>query len=168
VFTVTADSGGAPVPHLQSPFNEWEPQLPPDRTLLAFTSNETGADQVWMRDYPVPQRKWNISRGPGRAVRWSPDGRFVYFWRIGTPIDTLFRVRIDRTPAVVVHPPELVTTIATNSVQNWDLHPDGRRFVVAIPVIEAAAPAAAAPQSRYLILENWFGELRRLTGTKPQ
>jgi hypothetical protein len=92
----------------------------------------------------------------------------VYFWRIGTPIDTLFRVRIDRTPAVVVHPPERVAAINTTGVQNWDLHPDGRRFIVAVPVIEAAAPVAAAPQSRYLILQNWFGELRRLTATKPR
>jgi Tol biopolymer transport system component/tRNA A-37 threonylcarbamoyl transferase component Bud32 len=168
VFTVAADSGSVPVPHLQSPFNEFEPQLSPDRTLLAFTSNETGADQVWIRDFPVPQGKWNISRGRGRAVRWSPDGRFVYFWRIGSPVDTLFRVRIDRTPGAVVHPPELVAAIATNSVQNWDLHPDGRRFVVAVPVIETAAPVGAVRQSRYLILQNWFGELRRLTGAKPR
>jgi eukaryotic-like serine/threonine-protein kinase len=168
VFTVGADSGSVPVPRLQSPFNEWEPRLAPDRGLLAYTSNETGADQVWMRDFPVPQGKWNLSRGPGRAARWSPDGRLVYFWRIGTPIDTLFRVRIDRTPAVVVHAPERVATVYTNGVANWDLHPDGRRFVVAVPVIEAAAPAGAARQSRYLVLENWFGELRRLTGTRSR
>jgi Tol biopolymer transport system component len=168
VFTVSAESGSVPVPHLQSPFNERESQLSPDRKLLAFTSNETGADQIWMRDFPVPQGKWDLSRGRGRAVRWSPDGRFVYFWRIGSPTDTLFRVRIDRTPAVVVHPPELVAAINTNGVQNWDLHPDGRRFIVAVPVIEAAAPVDATRQSRYLILQNWFGELRRLTGAKPR
>jgi eukaryotic-like serine/threonine-protein kinase len=168
VFTVAADSGSVPVSYLQSPFSEWEPQLSPDRTLLAFTSNETGTDEVWMRDFPVPQGKWNISRGRGRAVRWSPDGRFVYFWRFGSPTDTLIRVRIDRTPAVVLRAPELVAAINTNSVQNWDLHPDGRRFVVAVSVVEAAAPAAVSRPARYLILENWFGELRRLTGAKPR
>jgi serine/threonine-protein kinase len=168
VFTVAADSGSAPAPYLQSPFNEAEPRLSPDRKLLVFTSNETGDNQVWMRDFPVPQGKWNISRGGARAPRWSPDGRFVYFWRGGAPLDTLFRARTDRTPTVVVHAPEVVAVVDAEGVQNWDLHPDGRRFIVAVAAGAPAATAAAAPQSRYLILQNWFGELRRLTAVKPR
>jgi dipeptidyl aminopeptidase/acylaminoacyl peptidase len=122
-----------------------------------------------MRDFPVPQGKWNISRGGARAPRWSPDGRFVYFWRGGAPLDTLFRARIDRTPTVVVHAPEVVAAIDAEGTQNWDLHPDGRRFIVAVAAgAPAATAAAAAPQSRYLILQNWFGELRRLTAVKPR
>ncbi|HSB55498.1 MAG TPA: hypothetical protein VLD58_14155, partial [Gemmatimonadales bacterium] len=141
VFTVSADSGSVPVPYLQSPFAEQLPQLSPDRKLLAFNSDESGVDQVWMRDFPVPQGKWNLSRGQGRASRWSPDGRFVYFWRGGTPLDSLFRVRIDRTPAIVVHAPELVVAMDAAGTANWDLHPDGRRFVVAVADI---APVATA------------------------
>jgi Tol biopolymer transport system component len=168
VLTVSADSGSVPIPYLQSPFAEGEPQLSPDRKLVAFTSNETGGDQVWMRDYPVPQGKWNLSRGGGRAPRWSPDGRFVYFWRGSAVLDSLFRVRIDRAPTVVVHAPEPVAAMDADGIQNWDLHPDGRRFIVALPATVPAAPTAAGPQSRYLILQNWFGELRRLTGAKPR
>ena len=166
VFTVTADSGSAPVPYLQSPFNEQEPWLSPDRKLLAFTSNESGTDQVWMRDFPVPLGKWNVSRGPGRAPRWSPDGKFVYFWRRGTPIDTLFRARIDRTPAIVAQAPEAVVTMNIDGLWNWDLHPDGKRFIVAVPASVPVATTSAAPQTRYLILQNWFSELKRLTAVK--
>jgi Tol biopolymer transport system component len=168
IFTVAADSGSAPVPYLRSPFAETEPRLSPDRKLLVFTSNETGTNQVWMRDFPVPQGKWNISVGAGRAARWSPDGRYVYFWRGGAPLDTLLRARIDRTPTVVVHAPEVVFTIDADGLQNWDLHPDGRRFIVAAVISEPAATAAGASKSRYLILQNWFGELRRLTTAKPR
>ncbi len=172
IFTVSTDSGSVPVPYLQSPFGEWEPALSPDRKLLAFGSNESGrAAQVWMRDFPAPQGKWNISRGAGAVPRWSPDGRYVYFWR-GTPhplADTLFRVRVDRTPGVVIHAPEMVAAINADGPQNWDLHPDGRRFIVAVAAAEpATAPGAAGvPQERYLIHQNWFGELRRLTAAKP-
>jgi len=168
VLTVSADSGRAPVPYLQSPFSEDEPRLSPDRKLVAFTSNEAGAYQIWMRDFPVPQGKWNLSRGEGRAARWSPDGRFVYFWRGGGSLDSLFRVLIDRRPAVVVHAPELVAAMDVVGLVNWDLHPDGRRFVVAVPDAASTAAPGAPPQSRYLILQNWFGELRRLTGAKPR
>ncbi len=115
-----------------------------------------------MRDFPVPQGQWNISRGPGNAGRWSPDGRFVYFWKDATPLDSLFRVRIDRTPTMVVQAPELVVAMDADGVSSWDLHPDGRRFIVAVPPAVGAS-STGAPAVRYLILQNWFSELRRLT-----
>ncbi len=166
VFTVAAESGSVPVPYLQSPFDERDAQLSPDRRMLAFISNETGNNVVWMRDFPVPQGKWNVSRGSARAPRWSPDGRSVYFWRSGTPLDTLFRARVDRSPAVVVQEPEMVVALNADGIQNWDLHPDGRRFVVAVSATEAVAASAGTPDARYLILQNWFGELRRLTAAR--
>jgi serine/threonine protein kinase/Tol biopolymer transport system component len=170
IFTVSTDSGSVPVPYLQSPFREREPALSPDRKLLAFSSNESSTFlQVWMREFPVPQGKWNISRGSGVAPRWSADGRYVYFWR-GTPhplADTLFRVRVDRTPGVVIHAPEIVFAINADGPTNWDLHPDGRRFILLVVAAEPAAVPGAG-QVRYLIHQNWFGELRRLTGEKTR
>jgi serine/threonine-protein kinase len=167
-FTIGADSGSVPVPYLKSPFNETEPQLSSDRKLVVFLSDEAGSQQVWMRDYPVPQGKWNVSRGDARSPRWSPDGKFVYFWRAGAPLDTLFRARVDRTPAVVVQAPEVVVAMDADGTQNWDLHPDGRRFIVALAGGAEAPTSAAAQQSRYLILQNWFSELRRLTAPRAK
>jgi len=167
VFVIKADSGSVPVPVLQTPANETEPQVSPDRRLIAFVSDETGARQVWLRDYPVPQGKWNLSRGGGVAPRWSPDGRFVYFWRGAQPLDSLFRVRIDRAPSVVVQAPELVVAMDVDNIASWDLHPDGRRFIVTVPKVVGASPAGA-PATRYLILQNFFGELRRLTAARTK
>jgi serine/threonine-protein kinase len=167
-FTIGADAGSVPVPYLKSPFNEMEPHLSPDRKMIAFTSDESGGQQVWMRDFPVPQGKWNISRGDARTPRWSPDGKFVYFWRSGAPLDTLFRSRIDRTPTVVVHAPEVVAVMDADGTNNWDLHPDGRRFIVAVAGGGAAPTASSAKPSRYLILDNWFSELRRLTSPRSK
>ncbi|MDQ8155664.1 MAG: protein kinase [Gemmatimonadota bacterium] len=167
-FTMGADSGSVPTPYLKSPFNEGEPRLSPDRKMMVFTSDEAGGQQLWMRDFPVPQGKWNISRGEGRSPRWSPDGKFVYFWRPGSPIDTLFRARVDRTSNVVVQAPEVVVAMDADGTANWDLHPDGRRFVVAVSGGNAAPTASNAKPSRYLILQNWFSELLRLTAPRAK
>jgi len=167
VFVMKADSGSVPVPVLQTPANEAEPRVSPDRTLIAFQSDETGGNQVWLRDFPVPQGKWNLSRGAGQAPRWSPDGRYVYFWRGAQPLDSLFRVRIDRAPSIVVQAPELVLAMDVDNVASWDFHPDGRRFIVNVPKVVGAS-ATGASAVRYLILQNFFGELRRLTAGKPQ
>ena len=167
VLVVNADSGSVPVPYLQTPANEDQPRISPDRKLIAFRSNETGVPQVWLRDFPVLQGKWNLSRGQGNAPRWSPDGRYVYFWRGAQPLDSLFRVRIDRVPTTVVQAPELVVAMDVDNIASWDLHPDGRRFIVNIPAVSGTSPTGAQGV-RYLILQNWFGELRRLTAPRPE
>ena len=167
IFTARPDSGSVPVPYLQSPASETQPRVSPDGRLIAFRSDEAGGNQVWLRDFPVPQGKWNVSRGNGQSPRWSPDGRYVYFWRGAQPLDSLFRVRIDRSPSIVVQAPELVLAVDSDNISSWDLHPDGRRFIISLAATGGANPNGA-PAARYLILQNWFTELRRLTAPRAK
>jgi eukaryotic-like serine/threonine-protein kinase len=170
IFTVTVGGNSAPRPYLQTPFNEFAPRRSPDGSLIAFESNETGSTQLWMRDYPVPKGRWNLSRAAAAAPRWSPDGRFVYFWRTTTSPaqDTLFRARIERTPSIEVRDAEVVHTIDADGASNWDLHPDGKRFVVSVRGVAPAAEGGGkgASSDRYLLLQNWFSELRKLTASE--
>jgi hypothetical protein len=60
-----------------------------------------------------------------------------------------------------------------DGVSNWDLHPDGRRFLATVattqgPASSASAAAGKASPARHLLLLNWFSELRRLTATAPK
>ncbi len=149
------------MPFVQSPADEYDPRVSPDRRLLAYASADGpgAAPTVWLRDFPTPVGKWNVSPLSGRAPRWSPDGRYLYYWRIADPLDSLFRVRVDRTPSVVVQAPEFVVALKVAGGSSWDLHPDGKRFVYMAPTRSAAA---AARYLRYYVLQGWFGELRRL------
>ena len=151
-----------------------DPQVSPDGTCVVYSlsktdekTNKTGT-QLWLCDIDGANARCLTSNGTRNgSARWSPDGRYVYFWRTA-PIDTLFRARIDRTPTIVVHAPEVVVALDADGVQNWDLHPDGRRFIVAVADASPAANASAGPPPRYVIHQNWFGELRRLTAVKPR
>jgi len=167
IFTARPDSGSAPVPYLQSPSSESQPRVSPDQKLITFRSDEAGGNQIWLRDFPVPQGKWNVSRGNGQSPRWSPDGRYIYFWRGAQPLDSLFRVRIDRSPTIVVQAPELVLAVDAENLSSWDIHPDGRRFIISVPATGGAS-TGGAPAARYLILQNWFGELKRLTAPRQK
>ena len=68
---------------------------------------------------------------------------------------------------MVVQAPEMVVAMDVDNLASWDLHPDGRRFIVTVPAVVEASSARAG-EGRYLILQNWFGELRRLTTTIPK
>ncbi|HEX4934411.1 MAG TPA: hypothetical protein VFV33_14580, partial [Gemmatimonadaceae bacterium] len=162
ILFMRPDSGSAPVPYLQSPADEFDPRVSPDRRLLAYASREgDGEPTVWLRDFPTPVGKWIVSRVSSRSPRWSPDGRYLYYWRVASPLDSLFRVRVDRTPSVVVQSPEFVVALDVDGVSNWDLHPNGKRFVYTAPA-RAPVTGGAADAARYFVLQGWFGELRRL------
>ena len=160
-----------------------EASLSPDGRHAALAMLEGTASQVLIRDFPTGAGQWRVSAHGGQRPRWSRDGRFVYYWKPGTPtlanvgpdfdavrtqgltnLDTLFRARVDRAPGIVVRAPEVVAVMRAGGLASWDLHPDGKRFIVAVPDTEGAGAAGAQPgTSRHVIILNWFTELNELT-----
>ena len=71
---------GSKVEHMtQSRFDEREPALSPDGRFVAYQSNETGRNEVFVTDFPAAARKWQVSRSGGAYPTWRHDGREVYF-----------------------------------------------------------------------------------------
>ena len=158
--------------------------LSPDARHAVFASLESTARyQILIRDFPAATGQWKVSPHGGHAPRWSRDGRFVYYWTIGASAfadvealrargalagaDTLFRVQVDRTPAVVVHEPAMVAVVQTAGRAPWDLHPDGKRFIVAVQEANESASSDAAPAtSRHVVVLNWFTELNEATNNR--
>jgi Tol biopolymer transport system component len=68
-----------PLPLLQSPFEESQGQFSPDVRWIVYVSNETGRNEVYVRPFPGPGGKWQLSAGGGIYPRWSRDGREVYY-----------------------------------------------------------------------------------------
>jgi len=162
LLTLPAEGGGDPVTYLEAPWAEYDLTVSPDGILGAFTSQEMGRGDIWIRNFPVAEGKWRVTtNGPGYLARWSPDGDYVYFVRFGAPADSLFRVRVDRAPGgvPVIRGEELVITVDIAG-SFWDLHPDGRRVVVAVAE-EAPSPGGTTQTGtdRYLVVLNWFREM---------
>ena len=83
-------SGAAPVPFLRTPFNERSGTFSPDGHWVAYVSNESGADEVYVRPFREPavtetsganagDGHWPASTGGGIYPRWRPDGREIYY-----------------------------------------------------------------------------------------
>jgi len=68
-----------PVPFLQSGFNELYGQLSPDSGWMAYTSDESGQREVYVRPFPASEGKWRISTAGGEQPRWRGDGKELFF-----------------------------------------------------------------------------------------
>lgn len=149
---------GTPTVFLSGPFTERWPRFSPDGRWLAYESNESGAFEIYVRPFPGPGGKWQISTGGGTTAVWSrarhellyraPDGRIMVVSYTATG-DAL---QAEKPRVWSETPVQLRPSIGAN----FDLHPDGERVAMA-PVTEAAT----GPTHVTLIF-NFFDELRRL------
>jgi Tol biopolymer transport system component len=160
IYVLSLAEGAEPEPYLQAPWEELGATLSPEGGLVAYRSNESGSMDIWLRTFPDPTGKWRVSTGGGFAPRWAPDGSGVYFWQNG-PVDTLKFAPVEREPSVRVRAPEPVLGVDARGTANWDLHPDGERFLVTVAASTNVDQGAdAGTRARHLVVLNWFEELR--------
>jgi len=150
---------------LKEKFNEAQPRISPDGRWVAYTSNESGRNQVYVRPFPeVEGGRWQVSTSGGDSPLWSPAGRELYF-RNG---DQVMAVPIETDPAFSPGTPKtLFQGTYVSSVlwfddwnqATWDISPDGRRFLM---MKETGLAASGVVRSRKItIVLNWFEELKR-------
>ena len=73
------DGEGEPFAVLATEHTEFDARLSPDDRWISYTSNESGAPQVYVRPFPGPGRRWQVSAEGGAAGRWGGSGGKLYF-----------------------------------------------------------------------------------------
>jgi Tol biopolymer transport system component/tRNA A-37 threonylcarbamoyl transferase component Bud32 len=66
-------------PLLTGPFNQFGATFSPDGKWVAFQSNESGTDEIYVQGFPEARGRWMISNGGGLQPRWGGDGRKIYY-----------------------------------------------------------------------------------------
>ena len=147
---------GDPLPFVATAFNERAPMFSPDGRWLAYVSDESGRDEIYVQPYPGPGGKWPISAEGGTEPHWSADGREL-FYRLG---DKMMVVEVQSEPAFTSGRPQLVFEgpyLLGTSVANYDISPDGQRFLM--------IKEEEGQQDQIHVVLNWFEELKRLVPT---
>ena len=154
-------------PLVRTKFNEANADISPDGRWLAYQSDESGREEVYVRPFPdVDSGRWQVSTGGGRTPVWARSGDELFFW--SPPDSTIQSVRVERssswrssTPTKVLQ--GLAYYGGTGSLgRTFDVAGDGKRFLMIKP-----GSSDAAPQSQKLIfVQNWDQELKRLVPTK--
>ena len=75
----TEDSDRKPYPYLRTEFVEGLAKLSPSGKWLAYRSDETKRNEIYVMTFPKPGGKWQISTGGGNLPVWSRDGKELFF-----------------------------------------------------------------------------------------
>ncbi len=165
VFTdYTADSRGdiwmksltpaaPPRPLVQTRFNERAPRISPDGRWVAYTSDESGRDEVYVQSYPRPGAKFQISVDGGGEPVWSPAGHEL-FYRHG---DAMMSVKTTLAPSFAASSPELLfhgDFVPTRRGEAaYDVSRDGTRFLM------VKRDAASSP-TQINVVTNFLTDLK--------
>jgi eukaryotic-like serine/threonine-protein kinase len=150
-------------PFLRTRFDETSARFSPDGHWLAYVSSESGRFEIYVQPYPGPGGKWQISTEGGMDPVWNPNGRELFY----RSRDKMMAVDIATQPGFVAGTPRMLFEEryepAPVPIPNYDVSPDGQRFLMLKP----SEQAEAAPTQINVVL-NWFEELKRRApaGTK--
>ena len=147
--------------YLVTEYNEHSPRFSPDGRWVAYTSNESGRDEVWVQPYPATGKRWQISADGGTEPVWSGDGREL-FYRSGEKAQHMMVVVIKTEPEFTRETPQRLFTGRYNDHgvpgnAAYDVSFDGTEFVMARESIPDA--------TQINVVLNWFEELKRLVPT---
>ena len=113
---------------LDSRFDERSPAISPDDRWLAYVSDETGRDEVYVRPFPDGSGRWLISAAGGTEPRWRRDGRELFYRNA----DTLFAVQVQTQSGFTAGQRVALFTgvyLSNSRHPAYDAQPDGQRFI---------------------------------------
>ena len=155
---------GTPERFLESQFVDTQPAFSPDGRWLAYVSNESGTEEVYVRPFPPPASgqgsRWQVSNTGGTAPLWSRSGHELMYQAGDQIMAVSYAASGD---AFVANRPRVwiaalgAANTRTTIASMWDLAPDGKRVL-------AVTPAAAEPtkaEHHVVFVQNFFDELRR-------
>jgi hypothetical protein len=136
VFSVSISGTDAePKPFAAAKADEFQAQFSPDGRFVAYVSNQTGRQEVFVTTYPPSSARWQVSQKGGVQPRWSRDGRELFFM---DPENYLVAVEVEKSAAgfQMGASRPLFQFYASTGFWRYDVGPDGQRFLVTAPLEE--------------------------------
>jgi len=144
------------IPFLITPAWENMARFSPNDKLVAYSSNETGQFEIYLKRFPDTGEKWNVSIGGGTEPMWSKDGDEL-FYRNGNRI---MAVQVKYEEDFDYGKPDLLIEGAYPKspfdITNFDISQNGDTFLMLKPV--------STGKKEIHIIVNWFEELKELMG----
>lgn len=147
---------------LKTGYNEAALQFSPDGRFVVYVSDESGSNEVYVRDFPNAAGKWRVSAKGGTGPRWSRDGKEIFY----VAQTSLMAVNVTTRPGFSAGSPVrlfekrylwIAASGGVNLNSQYDVSADSKRFII------LDRPGGEQPLSIHVV-HNWFEEFR--TGSK--
>ncbi len=151
-----ANEGNGPIlPVVVDRSRTHSPAVSPDGRWLAYVSNRTGRDEVYVRPWRRKGEDVRVSRQGATEPLWSPDGKELFYRGTNGVFPVLVAAGVDTTSGFSLGPRRSlfpIGDIAASSPQaNYDISPDGQTFVM----------VRLAPSGTITVLQNLPGLVER-------
>ena len=145
-----------PAPFLTTRFNEINGQVSPDGRWIAYISDESGREEIYVSSFPASGSKWPVSNG-GSYPRWGRDGKELFYVApdgalTAVPVRPVGQGLDFGVPAAL---PLMVNTIGGEFAYPYDIAPDGQRILVLAPV------SGGRDSASLTLLMNWDAGLKK-------
>lgn len=157
LWLVAIDGDGVPRPLATTPYNERAARFAPNGRWLAYVSDESGREEVYIQSFPGPGEKKQVSIDGGHEPVWARDGSEIYYRADG---NRMMVAEIGAHEALAVSRPRTLFTGAyfgfSGLPPQYDVTADGRFLMI-------KTPEGAKDPTELVLVQNWFAELNRTT-----
>jgi serine/threonine protein kinase len=159
---VMPSAEGKPDPGKAEPFlngtaNEGQAQFSPNGLWVAYSSNESGTLEVYVRSFPDGNIKKKISEGGGGEPRWNANSKEIFYRSaqsiMAVPVKISPGDLQPGNPVKLFDAPAFSAAVGTTTNPAWDVHPDGNRFLFPLGQTDSREPIT--------VLLNWQLLLQR-------
>jgi serine/threonine protein kinase/Tol biopolymer transport system component len=152
-----------PFPFLQTEYDEQGGRFSPDGHWVAYASDESGRPEIYVRTFssstvggaPDAGGKWLISTGGGFEPRWRRDGKELCYL---SPEGKVMAVDVTTAGGFQSGAPKPLFQVPGTGAgalgQSWDMAPDGKRFLLPVPISAQDVPP-------FTVVLNWQASLKR-------
>jgi eukaryotic-like serine/threonine-protein kinase len=139
---------------LRTKANEKVAILSRDGHWLAYVSDQTGRDEIWVRPFPGDEGGLQVTNDGGTDPLWARDGRTLFYMNLAST--RLFAVPVSRDPNLSFGVPVTTDGSWSGAIpygRNYDITPDGRRLIM--------VSGSETAGNEITVVLNWFEELKQ-------